>query len=370
MQRSGAGAAAAWHPAPAVIDLAFTRCCYKPRMARQTTEQASNSDFGPTQAGTSRAWLFNADGRDQRIDPSALRLSDLSPRQLAWIDVLATGSDALQPLLRQLELSALPLPALSRFDDAPVHTWRDWFVVRALAPMAQADSPEPWLLVVGPNAVLTLHRAPLPFLDELFDREDPDSQLGVLSADSFGAALLDRMLTGYFDAIDAFEDDVDELEVTILQPRLQGSKLPELRKLRRAVSLLRRMLTSHRDLFDALSRPDFRPQQAVEENGHFAAVSARYERAVDAVENARDLLIGAFELLAARQSQRTNESMHVLTFATVLLGSLAVIAGVLGMNFEAALFDTGSRGFWLSISGMALIAIAAVLIARIRGWWR
>jgi magnesium transporter len=339
-------------------------------MARQTVEHPSTSDPGPAQAGTSRAWLFNADGRDQRIDPSTLRLSDLSPRQLAWIDVLAPDSDALEPLLRQLELSALPLPALSRFDDAPVRTWRDWFVVRALAPMTDTHSPKPWLMVVGPNAVLTLHRAPLTFLDELFDRDDPDSQLGVLSADSFAAALLDRMLTGYFDAIDAFEDDVDELEVAILQPRLQGSKLPELRKLRRAVSLLRRMLTSHRTVFAALPRPDFRPQQAAEENGHFAAVSARYERAVDAVENARDLLIGAFELLSARQSQRTNESMRVLTFVTVLLGSLAVIAGVLGMNFETPLFETGSRGFWLSISGMALIVVAAVLTARIRGWWR
>ena len=339
-------------------------------MARQTTVEVSTRDSVPAQAGSSRAWLFNADGQDKRVDPSALRLSELSPRQLAWIDVLATSSDALQPLLRQLEISSLPLPALSRFDDAPVHAWRDWFVVRALAPMTDADSPEPWLLVVGPNAVLTLHRAPLPFLDDLFDRDDPDSQLGVLSADSFASALLDRMLTVYFDAVDAFEDDVDELEVAILQPHLQGSKLPELRKLRRTVSLLRRMLTSHRSLFDALPRPDFRPQQASEENGHFVAVSARYERAVDAVENARDLLIGAFELLAARQSQRTNESMRVLTFVTVLLGSLAVIAGVLGMNFETPLFETGSRGFWLSISGMGLIVVLAVLVARARGWWR
>ena len=320
-----------------------------------------------------RAWLFNADGQDKRIDPATLRLSDLSPRQLAWIDVLADDSDALKPLLAQLDLSSLPLQDLSAPEDAPLRTWQEWFVVGARAPMPKPDASGPWLLLVGPNAVLTLHRAPLQFLDELFDHDDPDSQLGVLSADSFAASLLDRMLTGYFDAIDAFEDQVDELEVEILQPRLHGSKLPELRRLRRTVSMLRRQLTSHRDLFDALSRPDFRPRAADEpaaDNGHFAAVSGRYERAVDAIENARDLLIGAFELLAARQSQRTNESMHVLTFATVLLGSLAVIAGVLGMNFDAALFDTGSRGLWATIGAMVAIVIVAVLVARARGWWK
>ena len=343
-------------------------------MKRPTPDQAAAAgDIPQAHAGAARAWLFNADGQDRRIDPCSLRLSDLSPRQLAWIDVLADDSAALQPLLRQLELSSLPLPALSAPEDDPLRTWQHWFVAGARAPMPRPDASGPWLLLVGPNAVLTLHQSPLPFLDEMFDRDDPDSQLGVLSADSFAAALLDRMLTAYFDAIDAFEDDVDELEVAILQPRLHGSKLPELRRLRRTVSMLRRQLTSHRDLFDALSRPDFRPRaddEVAADNGHFAAVSARYERAVDAIENARDLLIGAFELLTARQSQRTNESMHVLTFATVLLGSLAVIAGVLGMNFQAALFDTGSRGLWTTIGGMVVIVVVAVLVARARGWWR
>lgn len=333
---------------------------------------AAQNDFAPAGDGTVRAWLFNADGRDKRVDPSALRIAGLSPRQLAWVDVLVPEDDAIAPLLASLGLEGLPLPALLHPQSAPLLTAQDWFVARALTPVAHSESArgEPWLVAVGPNAVLTLHRVPLPFLDELFDRDDPDSQLGVLSADSFASALLDRMLTVYLDAVDAFEDRIDALEVTILQPRLRTVKLHELRALRREVSSLRRMLTSHRDLFDALSRPDFRPDQSAEENRHFAAVSARYERAVDAVENARTLLIGAFELLSARLSQRTNESMHVLTFATVLIGTLAVVAGVLGMNFDAALFDTGSRGFWTTIGSMGAIVVAAVLVAWARGWWR
>lgn len=333
---------------------------------------AASDDNAPATDGTARAWLFNADGRDQRIDPSALRLSELSPRQLAWIDVLVSDVDAIPPLLASLGLAPLPLATLLQPQSTPLLTAQDWFVARALTPIAPAGPSrgEPWLLAVGPNAVLTLHHVPLPFLDELFDHDDPDSQLGVLSADSFASALLDRMLTTYFDAVDAFEDRIDALEVTILHSRLRTVKLSELRSLRREVSTLRRMLTSHRDLFDALSRPDFRPGQSAEENQHFAAVSARYERAVDAVENARTLLIGAFELLSARLSQRTNESMHLLTFATVLIGTLAVIAGVLGMNFEASLFDTGSRGFWMTIGVMLAISIIAILLARLRGWWR
>lgn len=326
----------------------------------------------PAATGVVRAWLFNADGRDQRVDPHALRLRELSPRQLAWIDASLADVDAIRGLLEQLDLASLPVATLGPEEDPTLCPWENWFVAHAVAVVPDIDPPrgEPWWLVVGPNAVLTLHHAPLPFLAALFDRDDPDSQLGVLSADSFAASLLDRMLTAYFDAIDTLEDEVDEFEVALLVPHLRGSKLPALRKLRLTVSTLRRMLASHRDLFDALSRPDFRPDQQDAANGHFVAVSARYERAVDAVENARSLLIGAFELLSARQSQQTNESMRVLTFVTVLLGSLAVIAGVLGMNFDAALFHTGSRGLWVAVGGMALIVAGAMLWARARGWWR
>ena len=185
----------------------------------------------------------------------------------------------MQPLLQRLGLESLPLPEAAA--GARHATWQDWFVARAEAPVAGAEGPrgEPWWLVVGPNAVLTLHHAPLPFLDELFDRDDPDSQIGVLSADSFAASLLDRMLTAYFDAVDTLEDQVDELEVTILQPRLRGSKLPELRRLRSAVSTLRRMLASQRDLFDALSRPDFRPDHAEDAR---MGISSRCRRATNA----------------------------------------------------------------------------------------
>jgi Mg2+ and Co2+ transporter CorA len=94
----------------------------------------------------------------------------------------------------------------------------------------------------------------------------------------------------------------------------------------------------------------------------------RFERAMDAVENARDLVVGSFELFTTRSAQRTNDTMRVLTFVTVLIGMLAVIAGALGMNFKAPLFDTGTSGFWTTIGTMVVISIIATVIARWRKW--
>jgi Mg2+ and Co2+ transporter CorA len=60
--------------------------------------------------------------------------------------------------------------------------------------------------------------------------------------------------------------------------------------------------------------------------------------------------------------------MRVLTVVTVLLGTLAVVAGVLGMNFPAPFFDSGARGFWTAVGAMAGLTAAILLLARWRRW--
>ena len=347
------------------LDPPLTRRCYKRRM---------NAAPRPLPRDAVRTLLFDADARDRRVPLEDLRPARLSPRTLGWVDLRSDDSTDIGQVLALLQAPPLPLAALAESRSMPLFSQSEWFAARALAPRLDRDGTschgEPWLLVAGPNVVVTAHRGPLPFLDELYDNDDPLSQVGMLDADSFAAALLDRMLTTFFDAIDGFEKRLDALEVDILQPRVRAGYLHDLRELRLSVSMLRRLLGAQRSLFDALSRPDFHPEQDEAVVRRFHAVSARYERVVDSVENARDLVVGSFELLATRLSQRTNESMRMLTFYTVLLGSLAVVAGVLGMNFKASLFDTGATGFWAVVAGMACVVAAALWLARRKGWWR
>lgn len=321
-----------------------------------------------------RTLLFDADGQDRHLALEELQPARLSQRTLAWVDLATDDGADVERALSQLQAPGFQVEAMMDLRAPSLFSQDEWFAARAIAPRVDEDGAmchgEPWLLVVGPNIVVTVHRARLPFLDELYANDDPLSRVGMLDADSFAAALLDRMLTTYFDAIDRFEKHLDALEVRILEPRVRSGYLAELRRLRRAVSMLRRLLSAQRNLFDALTRPDFRPEQDEAVAKRFRAVSLRYERVVDGVENARDLVVGSFELLATRLSQRTNESMRALTFFTVLLGTLAVVAGVLGMNFKAELFESGATGFWSVVGAMVVAVLAALWAARRKGWWR
>lgn len=315
------------------------------------------------------AVLFDADGNDQQVDVGAIDLDALSERQLLWVDL---QGEAPQPLLEALGLHAAIDAAAQGNGKPQVQNFGDWFLLRVVAisrPEALRFNGDALTILVGRNFVVSLHREPLEYLQQLRDRERAETRIGVLSAESFTASLLDWQMTTYFDAVAELEEAADRIEVQLLTHPVR-EQMPELAVLRRAASRLRRLLAPHRTVYGAMARPDFRPDDDEAVQKQFRALSERFERALDAVEVARELVIGSFELFATRTAQRTNDTMRVLTFVTVLLGTLAVVAGLLGMNFAAeALFASGMRGFLATVAAMVLFSLVALVVGKRRGWW-
>jgi len=223
-------------------------------------------------------------------------------------------------------------------------------------------------LIAARNVVISLHDGPLAFLQELRTREEGGSTVGVLSAESFVASLLDWQLSTFFHGVAEFELAVERLEIQILEEK-GNACLPELRRLRRWASRLRRMLAPHRIVYSALARPDFLPDAPGEASRHFEQLDHRFERAMDMVENARELVLGSFALFSTQTALQTTNFMRTLTFVTVITGSLATLVGVLGMNFDASFFATNDFGFWMAVAGLACVTVVATVLARWRRWF-
>ncbi len=315
--------------------------------------------------------LFRADGADSDVTLGRDLVMALDDRQLLWVDLCDASEDERASVADILELDPVALvsdpasrarPTLAHFGEAfsirvnPVHFDADGHLI------AQALT-----LVSGRNYVITEHAQPLDFLDELNDRERGETQLGELSAEVFAASLLDWHLTTYFQAVESVERHVDRAEVAVLGRHLPNGFLKGLVRTRRQVGELRRLLKPHRYVFYGLLRPDFTATGKAQ--AHFVALTEHFERAEDALESARTLIIGSFELFSTHMAQRTTDSMRMLTFFTVLLGSLGLLAGVFGMNFDVGFFETGAVGFAITIGCMIAIIICAVLLAKMRHWF-
>lgn len=331
----------------------------------------TDRDDKPDDTPRVAALLFNADLEGHPIDPGSLNGDPLRDDQLLWIDI--QGDAALPVVLARAGID----PHLLREappDSDGVATNDGWTYLHAAALCAsigRRTRSEPLVVAVGEasNIVVTYHPRGIAFLQTLVENEAEHLRVGVLHPGSFGASLLDRMLTDYLDARDAFESAVDRIELQVLR-RPKPAHLSELQQLRRHASRLRRHLAGQRDMFDALARPDFGSGQPDQVAKHWHLLSARYARTMAAVESARELVNGSFDVYTSRVAEGTNETMRVLTVVTVVLGTLAVAAGVLGMNFSADFFESGNRGFWWSVAlmvGLGVVAIAAGL-----GWsfWR
>jgi Mg2+ and Co2+ transporter CorA len=303
--------------------------------------------------------LFDDDLRSTEIAADSLASQlPLQDAQLLWVD--ACGPALPGDLARLLGAD----PALLTTPDsaAGVLVIDDWKYLYVQALDRCEDGPTnavPLAFAVGPNVVITLHADDAGFLSSVLDNEADYLRVGKLDSMTFAASLLDRMLTDYLDERDDFETILDDLELSILR-RPDPGVLEALQRMRRTASKLRQLLTDQRDLFDAIGRPDFDPHLSQRAGHNCRLLRTRYTQVTTSMETARELVNGSFELYTSRVAENTNATMHTLTFITVMIGLLATIAGVMGMNFDAPVYGTGQRGFLLTIAAMLGIALVAL----------
>ena len=306
-----------------------------------------------------RALLFETDHATREIDAASLSdYVDVANHRLLWIN--ATVPEGVPEHARTLgaDPARLDPDAGGTLGLVVSGDWK-YLYVRALNWQdAQKPHDIPIAIGIGPNVVITVHREPVDFITAVLDNEADHLRVGRLGATSFATALLDRMLTDYLDARDEFESSLDRLELLILRrPRQQH--LAELQALRHLASRLRRYLASQRDLFDALARPDFDPEQSESAEKHCRLLSSRYTGVMASIDTARELVNGSFNLYTSRAAETTNEVVFTLTVVTVAMGFAATVAGVFGMNFDAPSLVLGHRGFIATTSVIAAVMVVA-----------
>ena len=313
------------------------------------------------------SWLFDADGADEAVEVDEAVIRRLTDRRLLWVDVEGDGEAELRQGADTLGFETESVRALLNPIGRPrLNVLGEYFEIKVVA-LDDHDQPLELDLLAGRNWVATVHRATIPFLDELRDRLRPDTELGRLNAPSFLAALLDWQVGTYFASVQELERDIDRLDDRALREKEPEDVLRDLIRMRHRIGAVRRTLTPHREVFAALARPDFEVVASSESAAHFRALIDRLERAISAVENVRELLIGSFDILMTRTGQRTNDVMRILTIISVILLPASVLAGVMGMNFRLGLFDD-NRVFWVVIGVMVAIAVVVLLAARRRRW--
>ncbi len=318
-----------------------------------------------------RATLYDATGTDSEVTPSAEIVAALHARQLLWIDVSEFDPAELQGIVTLLQLSPESIASLKRSQQRPrLDSYRQYVQLNINTIQDQEGRPRPLPVhfVLAPNMVVSIHQRPVAFLDSFDRRVKSDSDLGELDAASLLAALLDWHVTAYFRIVEELESAIDKIDAHALRPRHRRDLLSEMAHLRQRVAFVRRLLTPHREVYAAMVRPDFQTLTGAVSLEPFGKLSDRLERAIDAVENARELLVGSFDIFTTQTNLRTSEAMKVLALVSFVWLPASVIVGIAALLLHTPINPMGTPGFWIMIGCIGLILLGTVCFARWRRW--
>jgi magnesium transporter len=227
-------------------------------------------------------------------------------------------------------------------------------------------------LVLAPGLALSVRKTPpggTPF--DVEPVEAACDARGTRSAGEIAHHFLDAVTEGYLDAVDALNDESEEIDDGIeTWPGEQTRR--RLSELRRDVLTLRRMLTPTRDAVRRVidGRVDVGENLVFDRSLEldFAAAYDRLLRAGEALDISRELIADARDYHQAKIAQEQNEIVKKLAVVASLLLFPTFLVGVYGQNFDD-MPELGWRfGYAFSWALIALTTVGQLAFFRWKRW--
>ena len=316
----------------------------------------------------SEAILFD---RDQvaRLDELSDRPRKLRGSQLLWVDIDRGSEVGVEEVAAAFGLDEQTRTYLGKPHEEALFNDRGRYLhITTYAPR-EDDEGELHAVecVVGENWVVTAHDRPIPVLEDFAARVSGSGDTGALDGPGFLAALLEWVLGSYTDAFERIEQRLEDFDVHAMRGDGADEDIEQLIEMRLQVGNLRRALAAHRSALVALTHPELEALGDNDSGERFRSLFARFEATLQEARDAREAIVGSFDVLIARGGHHTNEIMKVLTLASVILLPGALVAGVMGMNFKIGLFDNASL-FWVVVALIVAVAPLTIGVAKLREW--
>ena len=315
------------------------------------------------------AILFDRD-EVERLDDIEDRPRRLRGGKLVWVDVDRSVESEAHRVAESFGLDSETGRCLADSRDRAV--FKDFGRYIHVTTYAPNEEDEGELIalecVVGENWVITAHDVPISVLEEFASRVSGSGDTGSLDGPGFLAALLEWVLGSYSAAFERIEQRLEEFDIEAMRGETEGMQdIERLIEMRKEVGKLRRALAAHRSALVALTHPELEALGDNDSGERFASLLERFEATVQEARDAREAIVGSFDVLIARGGHRSNEIMKVLTLTSVILLPGALIAGVMGMNFKVGLFEQ-SMLFWVVIALILVIAPVTIGLAKMWRW--
>ncbi len=289
-----------------------------------------------------------------------------------WVDMIGPTEDDVHLMHEVFKFHHLAIEDTRNQRQRPkIEEYTDYLfsILNPIASVQDALSFGELDVFIGPNYVVSVHRDGDAVIEEAKRRLCRTSHPSQFSAGYVLYVLIDVVVDGYFPILDSIGEAIERLGDSIVKQARQES-LTQLFELKSTLNEVWRVIAPQRDMFNILTHHDlpFIDQDTLEY--YLRDVYDPLLRITDTVNTYRDTLTNIIDLYMSAVSNRLNQVVNRLTVITVIVGSMSVISGFYGMNFEHNWppFST----FWgvpVVLGLMALFTTVLLFVFRRLGWY-
>lgn len=314
--------------------------------------------------------IRHGDGRiETPTDLACLAGALADPTCLMWVAVEAEPRETLEALAALFQLHPITLDDLINRNQRPKIEEFDeyvFLVIHALRAVQDDElDTEEIDIVLGKNAVLTVHARPMEHLQRVFDRAVKDPRI-LQNGPSFLVYLFsDAVVDGYFPVLEALEDEIDALEDAVVEAPARA-RMRRVFAVKRVLVQLRKVVSPQREVYNALSRRDYSYVEA-RTAVYFRDIHDHLVRAFEMIDSYRDLVANTLDAYLAATSNRLGQVMKQLTVIATIFMPLSFLTGFFGTNFTRIPYE--SR--WLlalMLTAMVTLPILMLIVFLRRGW--
>ena len=206
-------------------------------------------------------------------------------------------------------------------------------------------------------------------MDEVIERWEGSGLLGY-GVGALVHGLLDVLVDGHFDAVQAMDDSLEDLEDLLFSETVRTREIQaRVFALRKALVGLRRVVLPMREVVAGMMRlrlaADF--ERSRELDGEFADLYDHVLRAAEWSESLRDMVASVFETNLSLQDARLNTIMKKLASWGAIIAVPTAVTGWFGQNVPYAGFSS-PWGLWQSVVLIVVGTIGLYWLFRRNDW--
>ena len=293
--------------------------------------------------------------------------------KLSWVDAMGATASEIEAIGELYDFHPLAVEDARKRQQRPkIDVYGDhlFVVLYALDPPddTQRQLARELSMFITPHVIVTVHRHDIDELDDAARRWAEHCQESLPeTAAMLAYTISDSIVDGYFPCLDQFGDQIEDLERAMFD---NGSTetLEQVFRMKRQLLEIRRVIAPTRDVFNAFTRREL-PAMGEGSLAYYQDVYDHVIRTTDTIDAYRDILSSVIDVHLTLVSNRLNQTVRTLTVASIILMSLALIAGIYGMNFHLTPSGDWAYGFEFAIGSMVVVGLVLVAAFKRMGWF-